>query len=116
MTNQVSTVDTGNVPGVKRVERACIVPIEKVTAESLHAFHRRKDFAQALLNLRCGNITEVPRCQIRQKGQSDVRGRRPVGDGYRWVFLEIVGGQPVILLTEEGLEKAPRLARDVFKI
>ena len=80
--------------------------------EVLHAVDRRQrrlDLGGELLRR---DEAEVVRRQRGEQAHADVGWRRAVGDDQLRNVLDVVGRQPVIGRTDEGLEVPPRLSRE----
>src|SRR5947208_2932785 len=111
MTREVAAVDRRHVAWQQWLQRLRVVPVEEVPLMALELRHRRQRVLRALEQLSAGDVAEVVRGEIGEQRQAYVRRRRPMGDDFGGMLLEVVGRQPVVLGTDEYLEEPPRLAR-----
>src|SRR6266567_3640521 len=82
-----------------------------MATKALQAAHRCERCFQALDSLGRPGPSEVTGADCGEKIEPDIGGRGPMGEYWRWVFLEIVGRQHVVRHRDESLEVAPRKAR-----
>src|SRR5436190_20245751 len=79
---------------------------------SLEAFHGEKRAINSIDELACPDVPEIVSCQGREKPEPDVRRRGPVRDAVDQPLLIVVRRELVVLRPDEGVEKAPGMARD----
>ena len=83
-----------------------------MATEALKAAHRCERRFQALDSIGRSRPSEVASADRGEQIEAEIGGRGPVSEYGRWVFLEIVRWQHVVRHRNEGLEVAPRAARD----
>ena len=76
-----------------------------------HAIQRVKCLLEPFHQPAQAKIAQVVCGQGREQEQALIRGRGTVCNPPIWILLEVVRGKPVVLLTDEGLEEMPGLAR-----
>src|SRR4029453_11307177 len=71
---QVSAVDAGDIPGMQRGERCCVVPIEKVPAKALQSLERCQRVVETLEQSGRREIAKIVGCERREQAHPDVGG------------------------------------------
>ncbi len=112
MARQIAAVDRRDILRIERAQIARIVPVEEMAPPFGHARHGFERGFQPLDGLQRTDPAEVAGAGRRQKIQAEIGGRGPVGDHRLGQFLKIVRREHVLQRGDEGLEKAPGLARD----
>ena len=109
---EVAAVHRRDVPGVEGGQAPGIVPIQEMSFPSIEPLQGRHCPLDPIHQLGGADEAEVVCGEGRQQAQPDVGGRGPVGQHQTGRFLDVVGGQAVILGAHERLEVPPRAARD----
>ena len=108
MSGEIPAIDGGDIFRVQRTQLACVVPIVKMSAVTLEALHRPERRLQPVHGIMRSQPAKVARRDDRQKVESDVRRRCPVGDHRFGIFLEIVRRKRVILRCDKRFKETPR--------
>ena len=110
---QVPAVHRGNVDGLQRLQGLRVVPVEKVAPVPFQPVHRVEGIGGALGELAGRDVPEIVGRQIRQQGKPDIGGRGAVRDARHRMLLIVVGRQPVVFGSDEGLKEVPGLAGEL---
>ena len=110
MSGEIAAVDAGDIVGQQGQKRLGVIPIEEMAAMALQGLHGVHGIGCAFEEPSGGNEAEVVGSQIGEQGQAHVGRGRAMGDDFHRMFLHVIGGQPVILGTDEGVEEGPGLA------
>jgi hypothetical protein len=107
MAREVPAVDSGDVRRLKHVQPFELVPVEEMATMPAHPLERLENVLEALDHLVEGQQAEIVGARDAEQLKPDVRGRRAQGDDRLWMFLEVVGRQPLSRLADEPLEEPP---------
>ena len=107
MSDEVAAIDRGDVEGRQGLAGDGVVPVEEVPLIAPQLLHRIDRAGGAVQQLADAQIPKVICGQIGQQHQAHVRRTGPMGHAALWLFLEIVGWQPVLLRPDEHLEVPP---------
>src|SRR5215213_10999820 len=112
MSREVAAVNGRNVLRQKRFESFSVVPVKEVTVQASQLRQRCKRQLLPLNQFECADVTEVTRGVIAEKQQAHVCRRRAMRDDGCWIFLEVIGRQPVVVSADKCFKEAPRAASD----
>ena len=89
------------------LQGASVVPVVKVASVAFQLFHGRQGVFGQAQAFPGSDVTQIVGAQVGQQRHADVGRRGPAGDGQCRILLDIVGGQPIVLWTNEVGEIAP---------
>ena len=107
MASKVAAVDGRDVQRLQRVQRPGVIPVVEVAPVPSKPVHCTQGVCRAQNQLAGRDVAEVVAGHVRQQRQPNVGRRGAVRDRVDAVFLNIVGGQPVIVRADKGLEEGP---------
>ena len=106
---EVAAVHGGNVLRQQRTQSARVVPVIDVAAPLGQLFAGRKNVFHKPGHLRHGAEAEVRRCERRDQGETDVRGRSAVRKARGRLLLPVIGRKVVFLRRAECGKVGPDL-------
>jgi len=98
--------------GPQRLQGLRVVPVVEMAAMAVQGFHGVDGIGRAFHQPPGRKVAEVVGGQVREQRQPHVGRGSAVSDGRRRVLLHVVGWQPVVFRTDEGLEEGPGLSRN----
>src|SRR4051812_43866380 len=103
MAGEVTAVDCRYVGGLQHTQLVEVVPVEEMTVEPTHALQRTEYPLEPIDHLRACDKPEIGGANRRQQLQSDVRRRGATRYDWLWIFLEVVGREPMCVFSDELL-------------
>ena len=113
MPRQIAAVHGGDVERLKGFEGLGVIPVVEMTPEPFEFFHGAEGTIGFVQKGPLGNKAEIRGREVRKKREPHIRGRSAVRHEQDGVLLVIIGGKPVILRADKGLEEHPRPPGDL---
>ena len=107
MSGEIPAIDGRDIFRVQRTQLARVIPIVKMSAVALEAFHCSERRLQPIHGIMRSQPAKVARRDNGQKIEPHICRRCPMGNHRFGIFLEIVRRKRVILRGDERFKETP---------